>query len=121
MFQKKLPNWRSLLFCPANMPRFIAKAHSRGADAIILDLEDSVPETEKASAREGLIEAASTVGQAGADICVRINRPLEQAVEDIAAAVGHRGHPWYSSWAYQVCGLSRNSGSHSETCINRQG
>jgi citrate lyase subunit beta/citryl-CoA lyase len=90
MFQKELPTWRSLLFCPANMPRFIAKAHSRGADAIILDLEDSVPETEKASARKGLMEAAGTVGQAEADICVRINRPLEQAVEDITAAVGHR-------------------------------
>ena len=30
--------WRSLLFVPANNPRFIDKAHTRGADAIILDL-----------------------------------------------------------------------------------
>ena len=43
--------WRSLLYVPANNERFIDKAHTRGADAIILDLEDSVPETERARAR----------------------------------------------------------------------
>ncbi|MGD9881716.1 MAG: aldolase/citrate lyase family protein, partial [Reyranella sp.] len=37
-----LPSWRSLLFVPMTSERFIAKAHTRGADAIILDLEDSV-------------------------------------------------------------------------------
>ncbi|MBL4691446.1 MAG: CoA ester lyase, partial [Rhodospirillales bacterium] len=33
------PVWRSLLYVPANNRRFIDKAHTRGADAIILDLE----------------------------------------------------------------------------------
>jgi len=37
--------WRSLLYVPANNQRFIDRAHTRGADAIILDLEDSVPAT----------------------------------------------------------------------------
>ena len=46
--------WRSLLYVPANNPRFIEKAHTRGADAIILDLEDSVPPAEKIVARERL-------------------------------------------------------------------
>jgi citrate lyase subunit beta/citryl-CoA lyase len=82
------PAWRSLMFCPANAQRFVAKAHTRGADAIILDLEDSVAAAEKASARSGLAEAAQTAGQAGADVLVRINRELHWAVEDIAAAVG---------------------------------
>jgi len=41
--QRELPVWRSLLYVPANVPRFIEKAHTRGADAILLDLEDSVP------------------------------------------------------------------------------
>ena len=45
-----LPIWRSMLFVPANVPRFIEKAHERGADAIIIDLEDAVPLPEKASA-----------------------------------------------------------------------
>ena len=42
-----LPSWRSLLFIPANNQAFVRKAHSRGADAIILDLEDSVPPEQK--------------------------------------------------------------------------
>jgi len=84
---RPVPNWRSLLFVPATAERFVAKAHTRGADVIILDLEDSIPPAEKAAARAALPAAAATVGQAGAEVCVRINRPLELAVPDIAAAV----------------------------------
>ena len=43
---------RSLLFVPANRADMLAKAHTYGADALILDLEDSVPVAEKAKARE---------------------------------------------------------------------
>ena len=46
--------FRSLLYVPANNERFVAKAADRGADGIILDLEDSIPATEKASARAAL-------------------------------------------------------------------
>ena len=45
--KKNLPVWRSLLYVPTIQPRFIEKAADRGADAIILDLEDSVPQPEK--------------------------------------------------------------------------
>ncbi|MBV1799705.1 CoA ester lyase [Siccirubricoccus sp. G192] len=83
----KAPTWRSLLFVPATAERFVAKAHTRGADVIILDLEDSIPPAEKEAARAALPGAAAQVGQAGAEICVRINRPLELAIPDIAAAV----------------------------------
>jgi len=31
--------WRSLLYVPANNQRFVEKAHTRGAEVIILDLE----------------------------------------------------------------------------------
>lgn len=88
MTLRVLPAWRSLLFCPANAERFVSKAHTRGADAIILDLEDSVSPAEKPQARACLAAAAATVGQAGADVLVRINRELPWAVEDIAGAVG---------------------------------
>jgi citrate lyase subunit beta/citryl-CoA lyase len=81
------PNWRSLLFVPATAQRFVEKAHTRGADVIILDLEDSIPPGEKLAARAALPAAAKTVGQKGAEVCVRINRPLELAVADIEAAV----------------------------------
>jgi len=35
--------WRSLMFVPATGEKFVAKAHTRGADVVILDLEDSIP------------------------------------------------------------------------------
>jgi citrate lyase subunit beta/citryl-CoA lyase len=83
-----LPVWRSLQYVPAHVEKYVATAHTRGADAIILDLEDSVPLAEKADARRGLPAAARQVGQAGADVLVRINSPPSMAAEDIAAAVG---------------------------------
>ena len=46
--------WRSMLYVPANNSSFVNKAHTRGADAIILDLEDSVPASERVSARAEL-------------------------------------------------------------------
>jgi len=82
------PNsWRSLLFIPAVAEHFVAKAHTRGADVIILDLEDSIPPSEKQAARAALPAAAKTIAAHGQEICVRINRPLELAVPDIAAAI----------------------------------
>ena len=43
---------RSLLFAPGNEPRKIDKVATFGADGIILDLEDAVPDADKAAARE---------------------------------------------------------------------
>jgi len=79
--------WRSLLYVPANNPRFVDKAHTRDADAIILDLEDSVPPTEKTAAREALPGAVKSVVRHGADVLVRINRPLRTALADMEAAI----------------------------------
>lgn len=79
--------WRSLLFVPANNQKFIAKAHTRGADAYIIDLEDSVPEQEKQRARDMLADTVKDVSQSGADATVRINRPLRHMVKDVEAAV----------------------------------
>ncbi|MFP6747321.1 MAG: CoA ester lyase [Alphaproteobacteria bacterium] len=81
------PLWRSMLFVPTNVPKFIDSAPSRGADAYILDLEDSVPMAEKANARTLVREAAASVGRGGADVLVRINRPWRLMVRDIEASV----------------------------------
>ena len=86
----KLPVWRSLLFVPVTAQRFVDGAARRGADAIILDLEDSVAATEKERARGLVPEAAEIVSRGGADVVVRINRPLRMAVRDIEAAIGPR-------------------------------
>ena len=53
---RPLPLWRSLLYVPANVERFIAKAHTRGADGLILDLEYSVPSQEKSGEQEKIQE-----------------------------------------------------------------
>ncbi|QQR38290.1 HpcH/HpaI aldolase/citrate lyase family protein [Devosia rhizoryzae] len=76
---------RSLLYVPAHSERFLAKAHERGADAIILDLEDSVPENAKDEARQGLAETVKAVGRNGASVFVRINSG-ERRIEDALAA-----------------------------------
>ncbi|MDB5505404.1 MAG: CoA ester lyase [Devosia sp.] len=77
---------RSLLYVPAHNERFAAKAHERGADAIILDLEDSVPEADKDRARAALREAVPGTGRNGALVFVRINAG-DRAAGDAAAAV----------------------------------
>ena len=85
-----LPVWRSLLFVPVTQRRFVDGAARRGADAIILDLEDSVAASEKDRARTLVPEAAEIVSRGGADVVVRINRPMRLAVRDIEAVVGPR-------------------------------
>jgi citrate lyase subunit beta/citryl-CoA lyase len=88
-----LPLWRSLLFVPANNERFIDRAHTRGADAIILDLEDSVPALEKSVARGMLPAAAGKVSANGADVLVRINAGWRLAVRDLEAAINPAVNP----------------------------
>jgi citrate lyase subunit beta / citryl-CoA lyase len=87
---RDLPSWRSLLFVPANVDKFVEKAHTRSADAIILDLEDSVTLAEKEAARAAVPAAAARVAGHGVDVLVRINRPWRLALRDLEAAVsGH--------------------------------
>ena len=54
--ERELPVWRSLMYVPVNVDKYVDKAHTRGADVIQLDIEDSVPPAEKAKART-LVEA----------------------------------------------------------------
>ena len=81
------PVWRSILYVPGNVPKFIDKAHERGADCILVDLEDSVTVAEKPTARAMLPETMKKVVRGGADVAVRINRPIRLAIPDIEAAV----------------------------------
>ena len=77
---------RSLLYVPVSSERFLAKAHERGADAIILDLEDAVAPAQKDAARARLGEAVAMAGRAGAVIFVRINAEPERIRRDAEAA-----------------------------------
>ena len=87
MSRAALPVWRSMLFVPVTVAKYVDRAAERGADALILDLEDSVPLAEKPRGREVLQEAAATVARNGADVVVRINRAWRLAIPDIEAAV----------------------------------
>lgn len=48
--------WRSILFVPADRPERHAKALAAGADAICIDLEDSVPPARKDDARRAVAQ-----------------------------------------------------------------
>lgn len=79
--------WRSLLYVPAVSERFLAKAQSRGADALILDLEDSVPPDRKSEARRLLTRCWPDLVKGPSDLLVRINGGLLEAARDIETAV----------------------------------
>ncbi|WBV45243.1 CoA ester lyase [Pseudoroseomonas cervicalis] len=82
-----LPRWRSLLFVPAHVERFLARAHERGADGIILDLEDAVPPPEKDAARRGLATIIPALAARGPAVLVRVNHGLRAVAADLEAAV----------------------------------
>ncbi len=81
---------RSLLFVPGDRPERFDKAAASGADAIILDLEDSVAAQAKPAAREAVARYLS--GPASVARFVRVN-PLgsEGLADDLAAARGADG------------------------------
>lgn len=81
---------RSLLFVPGDSERKIAKALTSAADALILDLEDSVVPASRPSARETCLAALR--GERSKPIIVRVNAlDTEDALPDLAALV--RGRP----------------------------
>ncbi len=80
-------NARSLLFIPADAERFIAKAAERGADVIVLDLEDGVAPSSKLKARAALQGAVQHLHQSGAVVYVRVNHEAALLADDVAASV----------------------------------
>lgn len=81
------PVWRSMLFVPAHVDKFVARAHERGADAIVLDLEDAVPAAQKATARAQIAAVAARIGAAGTTVLVRINAVDTLRDDDIRGVV----------------------------------
>src|SRR3546814_18683117 len=78
---------RSLLFVPGDRPERFAKAAASGADAIILDLEDSVALANKEAARSAVADYLS--GTREVITLVRVN-PLDGhlTAADITAIAG---------------------------------
>lgn len=78
---------RSLLFVPGDRPDRMEKALSSGADALILDLEDSVLPQNKPAARQAV--AAFLARENELPVFVRVNALGGQTDADLAAVVPH--------------------------------
>lgn len=77
--------FRSLLFTPGNNEKMISKAFTLDADAVILDLEDSVPPDEKLTARRIVSEMIS---KARGHVYARVNSfPTGMTNDDICKVV----------------------------------
>ncbi|KQN30041.1 MULTISPECIES: HpcH/HpaI aldolase/citrate lyase family protein [unclassified Sphingomonas] len=81
---------RSLLFVPGDRPERMVKARGLGADALILDLEDSVAPAGKAAARAHV--AAALAEPRTVPLFVRIN-PLDSGLADDDLAAVLAGKP----------------------------
>ncbi|MBA2556000.1 MAG: CoA ester lyase, partial [Chloroflexi bacterium] len=82
--------YRSLLFVPAHKPDWVTKALRAAPDAIILDLEDAVPDESKVRARELLADEIQEIRETAAHVgaVVRLNSwPSEHAPAEVEAAL----------------------------------
>ncbi|MEU0563352.1 CoA ester lyase [Dactylosporangium sp. NPDC006015] len=80
---------RSYLYVPGDAPAKLDKALDRGADALIVDLEDAVPLAGKARARAIVAAWLADLPAAGPAVWVRVN-PGPAGFDDVRAVVGPR-------------------------------
>jgi citrate lyase subunit beta/citryl-CoA lyase len=85
--QRITPILRSVLFVPAIVERFVTRAPETGADVVCLDVEDSVPPAEKASARKLAAEAIDSMPRGRFSLFVRVNGLHTGLLEDDLLAV----------------------------------
>ena len=78
-----LKTLRSLLFLPATAEHLLAKATERGADALVIDLEDAIPHDRKAEARPMARTAVAQLAQRGATVLLRVNSEPGQWAQDL--------------------------------------
>lgn len=86
---------RSFLFVPADSDKKLAKCASSGADALILDLEDSVALANKEAARNNAANFLKNADAKGPKLCVRMNAldtPLWQ--DDLKSVVNAEVAPY---------------------------
>ena len=78
-----LKTLRSLLFLPATAEHLLAKATERGADALVIDLEDAIPPDRKAAARPMAQAAVRQLAERGATVVLRVNSDPALWQEDL--------------------------------------
>lgn len=64
--------FRSFLFVPGNKPARFEKALASGADAVVIDLEDSVASDQKNAARSAIVVGQRMRRQIFVDITYRL-------------------------------------------------
>jgi citrate lyase subunit beta/citryl-CoA lyase len=80
---------RSLLFVPGNKDNMLSKALGLAPDALVPDMEDSVPTAEKASARDTIRGFLPQLAATGVPVIPRVNALDTDWIEaDLAAVVG---------------------------------
>ena len=99
---------RSLLFVPGDRPERFAKAAASGADAIILDLEDSVVPANKARARSAIFEFLQR--ERTVTVLVRVNAVDTQAI--------HWDVDWLSRSAPDAIVLPKAEGARSVAVLD---
>jgi citrate lyase subunit beta/citryl-CoA lyase len=87
--QAEHPVFRSCLYVPAHQPRLVERAYESQADAVILDLEDAVPPSEKPRARETAARVTATTPPK--PTFVRVNSMASGRAEDDVRAVAGPG------------------------------
>jgi len=83
--------FRSLIFVPGNNPRFLEKAKKIQADIVCFDLEDSVPDDEKTSARKLIKNALKSRSEYSSSIFVRTNSPLSGKIPSDLKEIVQKG------------------------------
>lgn len=82
---------RSFLFVPADSDKKLAKAAGAGADALILDLEDSVAPSNKEAARANARDYLKSASDAESRVCIRMNAlDTKFWKDDLKSVVPHR-------------------------------
>jgi len=82
-----LSHWKTLLFVPANEQKFINSCASKGASAVVLDLEDSVHVAHKDKSRRAYQGNVTALVQAGVNVAVRINSDDDYYALDLHSVV----------------------------------
>lgn len=88
MSEQRIRPWRTVLFVPANKPRYLASAIKLKPDAVQLDLEDSVTPENKEQARALIEKACAELRENNIASIVRINHEAKHLSQDLAACVG---------------------------------
>ena len=83
--------FRSLIFVPGNNSRFLEKAKTLSADIVCFDLEDSVPDSEKKTARNLIKNVLKSRSQYSSQVYVRTNSPISGKIPDDLKEIVQKG------------------------------